>query len=132
MTIALALILHSADSDTVLIAQRKADAHLPSLWEFPGGKCLGDETPDRCAVREAREETGLDIVILETWPPITHVYPERVVTLHPFLCRAQSGEAQPLCSRQVVWAKISDLDRYPFPTANSPLLERLRLVGTQS
>ena len=39
MTIALALIQHPTDG-TVLIAQRLPDAHLPDLWEFPGGKCL--------------------------------------------------------------------------------------------
>ena len=125
MTIALALILHPTDG-TVLIAQRKEGVHLPDLWEFPGGKCLGGETPEQCAVREAREETGLEVTVLAAWPPITHVYPERTVTLHPFLCRASGGDARPLGSRRIVWAKPEELDRYPFPDANGALLERLR------
>ncbi len=125
MTIALALILHPTDG-TVLIAQRQDDAHLANLWEFPGGKCLPDETLEQCAVREAWEETGLEVQILEAWPPITHVYPERTVTLHPFLCRANSADARPLGSRCIVWAKPSELSGYAFPPANVPLLERLR------
>ena len=127
MTIALALILHPTDA-TVLIAQRKGDTHLADLWEFPGGKCLPDETPEKCAVREVREETGLEVSGLEAWPVITHTYPERTVTLHPFLCRALTSDAYALGSRRIVWASVSELDQYPFPEANAPLLERLRGV----
>ena len=125
LTIAIALILHPI-KNTVLIAQRKADAHLGGLWEFPGGKCSPDETPEQCALREVREETGLEVTVLEAWSPITHAYPERTVMLHPFLCRALTENAQPLGSRRIIWTPVSELDMYPFPEANAPLLERLR------
>ncbi len=128
MTIALALILHPTDG-TLLIARRRADAHLPGLWEFPGGKCLAAETPEACAVRETQEETGLAVAIIEAWPPISHVYPERTVTLYPFLCRAGSGDARPLGSQEIAWVLPSALDKYPFPEANAPLLERLRSLA---
>lgn len=124
MTIALAIILHPTDG-TVLIARRKADAHLPDVWEFPGGKCLPGEDPAACAVREAREETGLAVTVLEAWPALGHAYPDRAVTLYPFLCRAAGSEARALDSRAVAWAVPSELRRYPFPEANGPLLERL-------
>lgn len=124
MTIALAIILHPTDG-TVLIARRKADAHLPDVWEFPGGKCRPGESPADCAVREAREETGLAVTVLEAWPSVSHAYPDRAVMLYPFLCQASSGEARPLESRAVAWAAPSELGRYPFPAANGPLLERL-------
>ena len=124
MTIALALILHPSDG-TVLIAQRLADAHLPDLWEFPGGKCPPGETPADCAVREAQEETGLDVTVLEAWPTITHEYPDRTVTLHPFLCQASQTNARPLGSRRIAWVSPRDLADYPFPDANGPLIERL-------
>ena len=124
MIIALAIILHPTGG-TVLIAQRKAEAHLGNLWEFPGGKCWEGETPENCAVRETREETGLDVTILEAWPPITHAYPERTVILYPFLCQAESAEAQPRESRQAAWVSAEELSHYPFPEANGPLLDRL-------
>ena len=124
MDIALALILHPTDA-AVLIAQRRPDAHLANLWEFPGGKCLPGESPADCARRETGEETGLSVQILDAWPPITHAYPDRTVTLHPFLCRALSEDARPLGSRQIVWAPLDALHNYPFPEANAPLLARL-------
>lgn len=124
MTIAIALILHPTDG-TLLIAQRKDGVHQGSLWEFPGGKCFPGEVPADCAVRETREETGLEVAVLEAWPEITHVYPDRTVTLHPFLCRAFSAEAQPRESKRIVWVPQNELQCYPFPAANAPLLARL-------
>ena len=127
MEIALAIILHP-NKAAVLISQRRPDAHLPNLWEFPGGKCLLGETAPNCAVREAREETGLDITILEAWPAIFHIYPERVVTLYPFLCRAASANAEARASQAVAWVQPEELDAYDFPEANAPLLRRLKSV----
>ena len=125
MNIALALILHPADG-TVLIAQRKDGVHKAGFWEFPGGKCEDDEAPLQCVLRETREETGLEIMILEAWPVIMHAYSERTVVLHPFLCQAESGNAQPRESKQIAWVLPEDLSRYSFPEANGPLLKRLQ------
>ena len=129
LTIAIAIILHPTDG-TVLISKRRADTHLANLWEFPGGKCLLGETPEECALRETREETGLNVTVLEAWPPLTYTYPERTVTLHPFLCRAQSGDAKALGSKEVDWALPTELGKYQFPEANKPLLERLSILLT--
>lgn len=125
MTIAIALILHP-DNGTILIAQRKDGVHQENLWEFPGGKCFDDEAPADCAVRETREETGLEVIVLEAWPEITHTYPGRTVTLYPFLCRALSADAQPRESKCAVWVTPAQLSDYLFPAANAPLLARLQ------
>ena len=125
MTIALALILHPHNG-TLLIAQRKGGVHQANLWEFPGGKCFDGEAPADCAVRETREETGLEVIVLEAWPEITHAYPDRTVTLHPFLCRAETADAQPRESKRTAWVTPAQLSGYPFPAANVPLLARLQ------
>ncbi len=125
MDIALALIRHP-HTDAFLIARRSPDAHLGGLWEFPGGKCEAGETPEGCAVRETLEETGLAVLVLETWPIIPYVYQDRTLVLHPVLCRASTGEALPLASQEVRWVLPSKLHEYNFPPANAPLLARLR------
>ena len=39
-----------------------------NLWLFPGGHIEANETPDQAALREAMEETGLDVEFLEYAP----------------------------------------------------------------
>ena len=44
-----------------LLAQRPEGKPYAGYWEFPGGKLEAGETPETCAVREIREETGIDL-----------------------------------------------------------------------
>lgn len=124
LEIAIAIIRHPS-SGKILITRRRDNVHLGGLWEFPGGKCLPGEDLTDCAVRETREETGLAVEVLEAWPPIAFAYPERSVTLHPFLCLASLGEACPLESKELAWVQPLMLANYSFPPANAALLARL-------
>lgn len=42
----------------LLLGQRIVES---ACWQFPGGHLEGDETVTECAVREVREETGLEV-----------------------------------------------------------------------
>jgi 8-oxo-dGTP pyrophosphatase MutT (NUDIX family) len=48
----------------VLTLQRASDTKRPDSWETVYGKIDDDERPERAAVREVREETGLEIEAL--------------------------------------------------------------------
>jgi 8-oxo-dGTP diphosphatase len=124
MDIALAIIV-DPDHTMTLIAQRPAGVHLALLWEFPGGKIEDGETAMECAIREAFEETGLTVLVVETWNAITFAYLERTVTLHPFLCEADPANA---CYNRWLWVPIDQLGNYAFPEANVELLELLRRI----
>ena len=90
LQIALAIIWRGPE---ILIARRRDDAdHLPGVWEFPGGKCRDGETPNDAAIREAREELGVEIRITGTRPVLEFDYETRHVTLHPFDAEIFSGE----------------------------------------
>jgi len=56
--VAAAVIVHNG---RVLIARRKAGETHAGLWEFPGGKIEGHETPQECLEREILEELGLSV-----------------------------------------------------------------------
>lgn len=127
MDIALAIVRHPS-TNAILLARRPDAAHQGGLWEFPGGKCQPGEAPADCAVRETLEETGLNVSVLEAWPVVPHVYPDRTVVLHPFFCRAFAADALPLASVDVRWVVPSDMGQYAFPPANAPLLARLRAL----
>ena len=44
----------------MLLLQRANDSKYPNQWCIPGGKIEKNETPEQCAIRELREETGID------------------------------------------------------------------------
>src|SRR5688500_17037780 len=46
----------------IILAKRGSEPHKGS-WAFPGGKLDGNETIEETAVREAKEETGLDVAL---------------------------------------------------------------------
>ncbi len=48
------------DEDGRVLLQRRGDCN---KWGFPGGAIELGETPEKAAVREFREETGLDIKV---------------------------------------------------------------------
>lgn len=124
LQIALALIWREGE---LLIAQRALDAdHLPSVWEFPGGKVEPNESPADAAVREAREEVGLEIEVVGAREIIVWDYAERAVILHPFDCRIVGGEARALQCAQVKWCAPAALNAADFPVANGALIASLR------
>ncbi len=53
-----AAVIRRADG-FLLIAQRKPEAMLGGLWEFPGGKRRSGESLPQCLRREVREELGI-------------------------------------------------------------------------
>jgi 8-oxo-dGTP pyrophosphatase MutT (NUDIX family) len=62
-------------------------------WELPGGASELDETLEETAVRELREETGVDAVAEQ----LVGIYYEAEHDAHHFVfrCHATSGEPSP-------------------------------------
>jgi len=109
----------------VLIGRRLSSVHLGRYWEFPGGKCEPGEGPESCALREAREELGVEVELTEGWAPLEHDYSDRRVRLYPFLGRIRSGVPRPLNCIELRWVDREVLSSYLFPEANGPILELL-------
>lgn len=109
-----------------LITQRRADVHLGGLWEFPGGKRESGESLEDCLRRELREELGIEISHPALFRVIRHDYPEKSVELHFFKCVIASGLPCPLGCEDLRWVAPEELDRFPLPPADQPLVEALR------
>jgi len=110
----------------LLITQRRADAHLGGLWEFPGGKREPGETFEQCLVRELREELGIEVKVGELFEEISHAYPEKTVRLKFFVCGLQRGEPQSLGCAAFKWIEKTELADFEFPAADARLLDKLR------
>ena len=114
----------------VLVQRRLADAeHLPDVWEFPGGKCEPNETPGDAAIREAREELGIEIEIVGERQIIHFEYSNRAITLFPFDAKIVSAnEPQTLASSQLRWMFPDEMQADEFPAANATLITQLQKI----
>ncbi len=115
-------VVVDADGARLLICRRQPDAVLAGLWEFPGGKIEPGESPADAAVREVREELGIEVASTGALEPITHAYAHAIVTLTPILCRHLSGEPQAIGCAEWRWVLPTELADFAFPEANAPLL----------
>ena len=112
----------------VLLAQRPEGKSMAGLWEFPGGKVEGGETPEAALVRELHEELGI-----ETWnsclAPLTfasHTYDDFHPLMPLFACRKWNGIVQPKEGQTLKWVYPKDFSNYPMPPADIPLIPILR------
>ena len=112
--------------DQILIDRRKQEGLLGGLWEFPGGKIEPGETIEACIAREIQEELGIEIAVGDRLCTVTHAYSHFKVTLNVHHCTHLSGEPQPIECDEVRWVTLDTLEEYPFPKANSHIIDALR------
>ena len=83
---------HGADGLEVALAGRRSDG----TWVFPKGQPDGDETIEETALREVREETGLQVRAISPLGQVEYWFaagPERVrKAVHFYLMEAIGGD----------------------------------------
>lgn len=88
----------------ILLIQRSSDDHWPLHWEFPRGKCdkpIG-ESLFKCAQREIKEETGLDVEALTLIDTFEYIADrgKRKSICHNFLCRMKNPDQKIKLSKE--------------------------------
>lgn len=125
LVVAAALI----DADgRVLLARRPEHKSLGGLWEFPGGKVEPDEAPEAALVRELAEELAIEVAA-EDLEPLTFVswaYPDFHLLMPLWAVRRWRGEPRAVEAQALAWAAPAEMDRYPMPPADGPLVDWLK------
>lgn len=108
----------------VLVAQRPPGRSMAGLWEFPGGKLLPGETPERCLIRELKEELGVDTATscLAPLAFASHGYETFHLLMPLYVCRVWQGEPAGLEGQALRWLRPRDLRELPMPPADRPLI----------
>jgi 8-oxo-dGTP diphosphatase len=109
-----------------LITQRRANAVLPELWEFPGGKVEGRETDAEALARELDERLGVTATVGELISFVSHPYEKYTVDLYLYQCRIESGTAlECRAVKDFHWVTSDEFDRYPFTPADEASMNEL-------
>lgn len=110
------------------IQQRLADDIWGGLWEFPGGRLEGDETPAQAVLREILEETGWRVRVGQSYHTVIHYYTRYRVTLHSFFCNLEKGQSlEPSlnAASHYAWVDAAAMLQYPFPSGHRQLVAAL-------
>lgn len=109
------------------------------LWSLPKGHLEEGETAQQAAVREVREETGIDGSVLRELGAIDYwfVVENRRVhkTVHHFLLEAVGGELsdEDVEVTEVAWVPLGELDQLLAYTDERRLVRRaVRLLGSET
>jgi len=109
----------------VLIAERTGGGPFQGLWEFPGGKVSGGESPNDALHRELREEIGVELVNYKFFMQLFHDYADRSVDLHFFLVTEWRGDPGGLEGQALRWRRAEDIAPGIMLPADVPVLAAL-------
>jgi A/G-specific adenine glycosylase len=110
----------------VLIGRRPVGKLLGGLWEFPGGKCLPEESIADCLVREWYEELDMEIVPGKEIGVIEHAYTHFKVTVHAFECHTREYEVSAKEHSEISWIDIDRLNEFPVGKVDRAIATLIR------
>lgn len=108
-----------------LITQRRPEAVLPLLWEFPGGRVEAGESDEAALCREMRERLDVEIQVGRHLATSVHDYEGYSVTLVVYQATLLSEKVIPVRVNAFHWASSEEFDRYDFPPADQATMDRL-------
>ncbi|GAC1351112.1 MAG: hypothetical protein NVS3B20_00690 [Polyangiales bacterium] len=112
-------------NERYLITQRRANAVLPLLWEFPGGRVEDGETDEHALRREVEHRLGAEIEVGQLISFVSHPYEHYSVDLHLYECRLRGGELHARNVSAFRWVTSGEFDRYPFTPADEASMTKL-------
>lgn len=113
------------DGDSILITRRPEGKPHAGMWEFPGGKLDGGESPQECLRREIREELDLEVAVGPILEVAFYRYGWGSVLILAFECRPLSGEIRDLQVAEHRWVLSRDLPSFDLLPADRPIVEKL-------
>ncbi|MCO6450918.1 MAG: 8-oxo-dGTP diphosphatase [Caldilineales bacterium] len=117
----LTTLIYAQRGDQVLMLFRHKEPNL-GLWIAPGGKIHGDESPRECAIRELREETGLQAIEPELRAIVTEISPRPDWQWLMFIYRTQVAPG-PVAGDEregrLRWFHRDEVPGLPIPQADA-------------
>ena len=122
-TVTLTNMVMIEDENGKILVEDKVDPHWKGI-SFPGGHLLPNESIVHSAIREVKEETGLDIKDLKLVGVNNNVSPNfNRYLVFLFKTKTFSGELKSSEEGKVFWVKKKNLRNYKLTPEFSDLIE---------
>ncbi len=108
-----------------LITQRRDNAVLPNLWEFPGGRVEERETDAEALRREMEERLAVTVVVGDLISFVSHPYEKYTVDLYLYQCTLEDESLECRAVQDYRWVTSDEFDRYPFTPADEASMNQL-------
>jgi len=111
-----------------LITQRRPEAALPMLWEFPGGRVHPGESDADALRRTIRDRLDIDVQIGHRVLEVSHAYAGYALDMVVYRC-AVLGVPQARRVHELRWVRPEDFGHYRFPGADQQTVDALLKDG---
>jgi 8-oxo-dGTP diphosphatase len=108
-----------------LACLRPQGKHLGGLWEFPGGKVEGAESPEAALVRELMEELGVLVEVDRPLAPVVWKYDRATIRLLPFHCVIVGGQLAAHEHEELLWCAPEEFSKLHWAAADLPILAEI-------
>lgn len=108
-----------------LITQRRPEAILPLLWEFPSGKVEPGESNEEALAREIEERLGATVEVGKPSMFIKHEYADYALDFCVYRCELVSDVIHKRRVNDFRWVSPGEMERYEFPPADAQTIRKL-------
>lgn len=113
----------------VLVIKYKQGNRKKGYYDIPGGRIEEGEVPKQTAIREMKEETGIDIKNIKYKGMMIIEYPDRKYIFDTFISNEYEGEPQEFEENTSEWIDIKGLLLKEKILSNVIILDRFFIKG---
>ena len=108
-----------------LITQRRENAVLPLLWDFPGGRVEAGESDEAALAREVDERLGVRVEVGQLISFVNHPYDHYAVDLYLYECTLLDDDPECRAVKRYAWVTSGEMESYAFTPVDEASMSKL-------